>query len=171
MHVVAVAGCKRGSQNPASFHAESTSACANVGGRSKLSPNLIHQYTYGLMPSVYNATSLHNGATIQADTPAALDNLWGGVNKSPHGVLVCSPRTPRHKIGKRGIRFWHQMRASLNSSLLHGTSRKLIPSTAAKLALTLLACYALWSIILPVRVNGFLPVPTGYPRDNLRYAL
>lgn len=77
--------------------------------------------------------------------------------------MSSSPRAqPSHKAHKS----WDNVQGAALWGSCAKPSRR--PSPPVLAALLVLALWVFWSFFLPIRVFGFLPLPTGYPRNNLR---
>ena len=98
------------------------------------------------------------------------------LNGNDHSLRVNIVTSPR------ALAFQHQPKSSMklerSTRALKDTltrifsrfshSRRRSPPIAITAVLVLLALWIFWSFLIPIRIYGFLPIPTGYPWGNLR---
>lgn len=108
-------------------------------------------------------------------TPLAVRaNSSNGNDHSLRLNIVTSPRalTFQHqsKFSIKSERIMKTLKSAFGKVFFFNYGRRRSPPIAVTAVLLLLALWILWSFLLPIRVFGFLPLPTGYPWGNLRCA-
>lgn len=88
--------------------------------------------------------------------------------------IATSPRALGFPHQSKSSLKWHcslwPFKGSMGSAFTPvKNSKRRSPSVVITTVLLLLFLWILWSFILPIRIFGFVPFPTGYPWGNLRY--
>jgi hypothetical protein len=88
--------------------------------------------------------------------------------------IVTSPRALGFQHQSKSNLKWDRSLRALKDALGSifspvKNSKRRSPPVVITAVLFLLFLWIFWSFILPIRVFGFVPFPTGYPWGNLRY--